>query len=287
MNILVTGAKGQLGTEIKKQASLYKKWHFIFCDSSDLEITDIAAIDTLVKQKGINAIVNCAAYTAVDLAQTNEKQAYAVNATGAENLAKLASQFQLKFIHISTDFVFDGTSSTPYTETDTPNPLSVYGKTKLAGEQAVLSLCPEAIILRTSWLYSAYGRNFVKTVQSLARERDSLNMVSDQIGTPTWANDLASAVLIILAKLGLGNKCKGIYHYANEGKVSWYNFAVEIIEQSALQCEVHPIKTEAYPTAAVRPAFSVLDTTKIKRDFGVQIPFWKRSLERCLTQITN
>ncbi len=286
MNILITGSNGQLGNEIKQLAFNYNNWNFIYKDLPDLDITNKALLENLIKEESIHAIVNCAAYTAVDPAESNQEIAHAVNVLGAKNLAKLSKLYNIKLIHISTDFVFDGKHYLPYKETDQPNPLSVYGNTKLEGEQKVLAECSNSIIIRTAWLYSSFGANFVKTMQKLGAERDQLNVIFDQVGTPTYAADLAQALLQMLSQLENGATHTGIYHYSNEGVASWYDFAVEIMSLSNLKCTVHPIETFQYPTPAPRPSFSVLNKEKIKNDFGIEIPHWKSSLKKCI-QILN
>lgn len=286
MNILVTGSNGQLGNEIKERTSKFGNWDFIFRDLPDLDITNFNAIEKFIHEGSISVIINCAAYTAVDLAESNKETATAVNVIGAKNLAKIAQKLKLKLIHISTDFVFDGKWYLPYKETDIPNPLSVYGLTKLKGEQEVLSECPTSIILRTAWLYSSYGSNFVKTMQKLGIERASLSVVFDQVGTPTYAGDLAQAILDILTQLELGNGNNGMYHYSNEGVASWYDFAFEIMNLSNIKCNVLPIESREYPTPAPRPSFSVLNKNKIKADFNLEIPHWKSSLKQCIQKMS-
>jgi len=287
MNILITGSNGQLGSEIKRIASNYKNWNFIYRDLPALDITNLDQIKSLIQEENIKAIVNCAAYTAVDPAESNKALAYAVNVEGAKNLAIAANDYNAKLIHISTDFVFDGKYHLPYIESDLPNPLSVYGITKLEGEQKVLEILPSSIIIRTAWLYSAYGNNFVKTMQRLGRERDKLSVIFDQVGTPTWAADLAQTILVILKQLEEGNSEKGIYHFSNEGVASWYDFAVEIMELSQIECNVSPIETKEYPTPAPRPSYCVLNKAEIKSDFGISIPHWKESLKKCIFQLNK
>jgi dTDP-4-dehydrorhamnose reductase len=285
MKILVTGANGQLGTEINLRTSQYANWEFFFCDVKDLDITNLNAVEVYVQQKQITAIINCAAYTAVDSAESNKEVAYAVNVTGAKNLAIVAATYNLRYVHTSTDFVFDGIYHLPYKETDLPNPLSVYGDTKYIGEQEVLKAHASAIIIRTAWLYSAHGGNFVKTMQRLGKEREQLGVIFDQVGTPTWAGDVAIAILEILRQLEKEGKQVGLYHYSNEGLASWYDFAVEIMELSEIKCKVLPIETKEYPTPAARPAYSVLNKGKIKEDFEFEIPHWKASLKKCIFAI--
>lgn len=271
--ILVTGANGQLGTELRKLLPAA-----VFADVEDLDITDSKAVKRFVADNEIETIVNCAAYTAVDKAEDEPELAAKINTFGPENLAKTGC----KIIHISTDYVFDGKGYKPYQPADKTNPLSIYGKTKRAGEEAVLANAKTAVVIRTAWLYSAHGNNFVKTMRRLGNEKEQLNVVADQIGTPTFAGDLAQAIVAILPQMNEDNK--GIYHYTNEGVCSWYDFAVEVMELSGLKCRVNPILSSAYPTRAVRPFYSVLDKTKIKEIFKIEIPHWRESLEQCLKQ---
>ena len=277
--ILVAGAHGQLGTELNFLSSLLETHSFVFVGSNDLNITDAEAVNVFLSKDNYSAVINCAAYTAVDKAESEKEIAFNANATGAGNLAKAAYQANAKFIHFSTDFIFDGTHSVPYLENEKPNPLSVYGGTKLAGEGLVLSNNPDAIIIRTSWVYSSFGNNFVKTILKLCKEREQLNIIFDQIGTPTYARDLAAAVLHIIRK----EEWKpGIYNYSNEGVVSWYDFAVAIRDIAGLNTKIYPIETSQYPTPAVRPKYSVLNKKKIKETFGIEIPYWRESLEKCM-----
>ncbi len=272
-HILVTGGNGQLGSELKNLLP-----DAVFTDFSDLDITNFNAVMDFVKNNNIDTIINCAAYTAVDKAEDEPELAAKVNTVGPENLAKTGC----KLIHVSTDYVFDGCGHQPYQPDDEANPVSIYGKTKLAGEQAVLLSAKEVVIIRTAWLYSSFGNNFVKTMRRLGAERESLNVVADQIGTPTYARDLAEAIVAVLPQLNEQNK--GVYHYTNEGVCSWYDFAHEIMELSGLKCKVCPIPSSAYPTKATRPFYSVLDKSKIKSTFGIEIPHWKESLQKCLKQ---
>lgn len=274
--ILITGAKGQLGTELAKLLP-----DAVLAGIQELDITNKTAVDQFVDKYQINTIINCAAYTNVDNAEENKEQATAVNVVGPTNLANT----DCKLIHISTDYVFDGMWHKPYTPEDTPHPLSVYGITKRLGEEAVLTNNNNAIIIRTAWLYSPYGKNFVKTMQRLGTEREQINVVSDQIGTPTYVADLANAIVQILPKMDQ-HKNK-IYHYTNEGVCSWYDFATAIMEQLNVKCKVNPIPSSAYPTKAKRPFYSVLDKSQIKTDFGLKIPHWTDGLKRCLKQLEN
>ena len=269
--ILITGSKGQLGTELSKLLP-----NAILTDVAELDITDLSAVKKFVSENNIGTIINCAAYTAVDKAEDDMPLATKINVLGPENLAKTGC----KVVHVSTDYVFDGKGFKPYTPEDETNPVSVYGKTKRAGELAVLEHATEAIIVRTAWLYSPYGNNFVKTMQRLGAERESLNVVADQIGTPTYAADLAKAIVQILPQMT--NKTTGIYHYTNEGVCSWYDFATAIMKESGLKYQINPIPSSAYPTKATRPFYSVLDKSKIKETFGIQIPHWQDALRRCL-----
>lgn len=271
--ILITGANGQLGTELSKLLP-----DAVLTDIAELDITDLAAVQKFITNHQIGTVINCAAYTAVDKAEDDDALAQKINVLGPGNLAKTGC----KIIHISTDYVFDGKGYKPYTPEDETNPISVYGKTKRAGELAVLKNAQEAVIIRTAWLYSPYGNNFVKTMRRLGAEKESLNVVTDQIGTPTYAGDLAEAILKILPQVS--EKTKGIYHFTNEGVCSWYDFATEIIAQSHFDCQINPIPSSAYPTKANRPFYSVLDKSKTKKTFNIKIQHWKKGLEKCLKQ---
>ncbi len=272
--LLVTGGNGQLGTELKKLL----KDDVIFTDSEQLDITNETMVITFCKENSVDTIINCAAYTAVDNAEDDIELCRQINEVGPANLAKTGA----KLIHISTDYVFDGLNHKPYSTDDTPAPQSVYGKTKLDGEMAVLENATTAIVIRTSWLYSSHGNNFVKTMRRLGQERDSLTVVADQIGTPCFAGDLAEAIVQILPQIKDGQK--ETYHFSNEGVGSWYDFATEIMELSGLACEVLPIETWQYPTKAMRPPYSVLNKAKIKADFNIKINHWKEGLKKCLKQ---
>lgn len=273
---LVTGANGQLGNELR----LLLKDNALYVDKDQLDITDAEAVKGFVSANRFDAIINCAAYTAVDKAEADEKLAGDINARGPENLAKTG----IPLIHISTDYVFDGTNCRPYVETDAVNPQSVYGRTKLAGEQAVLENASAAVIIRTAWLYSEFGNNFVKTMRRLGAEKAQLNVVFDQVGTPTYAADLAAAVVHILPRLRPG--MKEIFHFSNEGVCSWYDFAVEIMKLSGLDCRINPIESKDYPTPTRRPFYSVLNKTKIKQTFNIEINHWKESLQSCLKHLS-
>lgn len=274
---LVVGANGQLGSELKLQL----QGKAVYVDRTELDITDKAAVEAFVAQHQFETIINCAAYTAVDKAESDEKVAELINVEGPRNLAATG----LPLVHISTDYVFDGTACRPYSEDDEPNPQTAYGRTKLAGEKAVMETAQTAVIIRTAWLYSTFGNNFVKTMRKLGAERDSLNVVFDQVGTPTYAKDLAAAIVAILPQMKAGTK--EIYHFSNEGVCSWYDFALAVMAQSDLNCEVLPIESKDYPTPAKRPHYSVLNKTKIKRDFGIKINNWAVSLAECVEKLNN
>lgn len=269
--VLVTGCNGQLGNEIKLLLP-----DAMYTDADTLDITDETAVSNFVKENDIDTIINCAAYTAVDKAEDDVDLAKDINEKGPENLAKTGC----KIIHISTDYVFDGSNCKPYKPEDKPNPVSIYGKTKFAGEQKIVEFAKKYAIIRTAWLYSTYGNNFVKTMRRLGSERETLNVVCDQTGTPTYAKDLAEAIVKILPQLNEANS--GVYHFSNEGTCSWYDFAVEIMNLSNLNCKVSPILSAEYPSKAVRPFYSVLDKSKLKKTFNISIPHWKESLIKCL-----
>ena len=277
--ILVTGARGQVGVEVCEKL-LILGYKVIACGHSDLDITSENEVSSLFESTPISLVINCAAYTAVDKAEDEEKAAYAVNALGPKYLAQECKLRDIPLIHISTDYVFDGKGHKPYTPEDETKPISVYGKTKRAGELAVLNNAREAVVIRTAWLYSPYGNNFVKTMRRLGNEKETINVVSDQIGTPTYAGDLAEAIVKIIPQIS--EKTKGVYHFTNEGVCSWYDFANEIMEQSHLACQVNPIPSTAYPTRATRPFYSVLDKSKTKTTFNISIQHWKKGLEKCL-----
>lgn len=280
-NILITGANGQLGSELKSLTKNTAQEHFFYTDVQELDITDHPAVLQFIENNSIDTIINCAAYTAVDKAESAFEISAALNHLAVENFAKIAKEKALKFIHISTDYVFDGNKCTPYNETDTPNPQSVYGETKLAGELAMQAINPKnSIIIRTSWVYSSFGANFVKTMLRLASEKAILGVISDQIGTPTYAGDLAKTILKILPKLN--NEEVAVYHYSNEGVCSWYDFSKAIFEIKKIKIQVNPITSAAYPTAAKRPFYSVLNKNKLKTKFNIEIPYWRDALKRCL-----
>jgi len=292
-NILVTGSNGQLGNEIKDLIMSYKlgvkngennNSKFYFADKDTLDITKKEQIERFVIENNIDIIINCAAYTAVDKAEEDEVNADKINHLAVKNLATIAKDKNIKLIHISTDYVFNGENFKPYIEDDITNPNSVYGKTKLDGENAMIAINPSnSIIIRTSWVYSSYGSNFVKTMLRLGRERDSLGVIFDQVGTPTYARDLAKAILTIIPNIQ--NSKLNIYHYSNEGVVSWYDFAKEIMKMAKIECDINSIETKNYPTPAKRPCYSLLNKAKIKKEFNITIPYWKDSLNKCLTKM--
>ena len=284
-NILITGANGQLGSELRK-IGFSPLDEVFFTDVAELDITDYTAIEKFIQVHEVDTIINCAAYTAVDRAEDEPGPAAEINTQAVANLAKAAQKGDCLLIHISTDYVFDGTATTPYTEKIKTCPVSVYGKTKLAGEEAIIRSGCFYIIIRTAWLYSAFGHNFVKTILRLAEERPESNVVSDQIGTPTYAEDLAKAIVKIMANDDRVEH-EGIYHYSNAGVCSWYDFAVEIVRLSGLNCRVNPVTTAEYPTKTHRPAYSVLDKTKIKHTFGVEVPEWQEALRRMMGEISG
>ena len=285
--ILVTGANGQLGNELRQISSNYPAFHFLFTDVEELDITNLEAIRDLCQSQAVGYILNCAAYTAVDRAEEVEATAHLINATAVEHLAHVAAERNIPLIHISTDYVFDGQGSAPLTEEHPTAPQSAYGRTKLAGEEAILKLCPsKGVVIRTAWLYSAYGNNFVKTMLRLGRERNTLNVVADQIGTPTYAADLALAMMRVVEYAAAGVNKPGVYHYSNDGACSWYDFTCEIHRQAGITtCAVTPIPTTDYPTPAARPAYSVLSKAKIIREFDLSVPSWQSSLARCLATL--
>ena len=281
MKILVTGANGQLGHEMQTIALKDTANSWLFTDVAELDICDAEAVRRCLSEEGVELIVNCAAYTAVDKAEENPELCDRLNHQAPALLAQAAEEAGAALIHVSTDYVFDGTAHLPYRETDTPCPNSVYGSTKLAGERDVMRLCSRAVIIRTAWLYSPYGNNFVKTMIRLGRERDALGVVFDQIGTPTCAADLAGAIAAIISQ-GLQ---PGIYHYSNEGVCSWYDFTLAIHRLAGIQsCQVRPLHTDEYPAKAPRPAYSVLDKTKIKQTYALSIPHWEESLKKTIKE---
>ena len=279
MNILVTGCNGQLGREVQRLSAQHTDHRYLFTDVEELDITDAAAVDAYVDREAVDCIINCAAYTAVDRAESDETKAQFLNATAPGYLARAIARRDGMMVHISTDYVFDGTAHVPYTEDRPVCPVSAYGRTKLAGERAVMAACPCSVILRTAWLYSPHGNNFVKTMLRMGREREELGVIFDQIGTPTNAADLAGAIFSVVEK----GPVPGLYHYSNEGVTSWYDFTLAIHRLAGITtCRVRPLRTAEYPTPAVRPAYSVLDKSKIKQTYHLAIPHWYDSLARCI-----
>lgn len=279
--ILITGAKGQLGRAIQEAAPDYTDLQCTYTDVEELDIGDEQAVEHILREKNWNALVNCAAYTAVDRAEEEEQQAYRINRDAVRLLSEKAAKHNILMVHISTDFVFDGKKSSPYLEEDDTGGLSVYGKSKEAGEKELLE-SGSGIILRTSWLYSAYGHNFMKTILKHGKEKKELKIVADQVSTPTSAHDLGRFLLEALHRQIWSAGKPDVFHYSNEGVASWYDFAFEIIQQSGLSCKLIPISTEEYPLPAARPAYSVLSKKKIKKEGGIKIPHWKESLNRIL-----
>lgn len=279
MKILITGANGQLGNEMRIALAAHPQLQAIYTDVAELDICNRQELQTFVATHSPTHIVNCAAYTAVDKAESDEANAHKINALAVENIAHVAAAAGVKVIHISTDYVFDGTGHTPYSESDNACPHTVYGKTKLLGEQLLLQHAPESIVIRTAWLYSSFGNNFVKTMLRLGSERPTLNVVADQIGSPTYAADLAQAIVQILQH---DTWVPGIYHFTNEGVCSWYDFAHTILQLAGKTCSVQPITTSEYPTPTPRPAYSVLSKQRIKSTYKITIPHWSDSLKRCL-----
>lgn len=282
MVVLVTGANGQLGQSLQFIAPKYPDIQFIFCDLSKLDITNLNSIKQLFEQYKPNFCINAAAYTAVDKAESEPEKADLINVVGAKNLAEVCKEFDTILLHISTDFVFDGTKDSPYTENDFPNPTGVYGQTKLDGEKAIQETWHKHFIIRTSWVYSQFGNNFMKTMLRLASERDKLSVVNDQIGTPTNAVDLAEVLIQIIKFCHaefISASLFGIYNFSNEGQCSWYDFAKKIFEFNNVTINLEPIPTTSFPTPAKRPAYSVLDKSKLKNTFGVKVMSWETSLK--------
>lgn len=280
-SILVTGSNGQLGSELRLLSTQYPEYTFTFTDRSSLDLSNLCKMEDFFDQNRYDVIINCAAYTAVDRAELEQELANTINHRFVSILAKLAKKTNAALIHISTDYVFDGTNFRPYVETDPTGPQGVYGKSKCDGEKAILEVAPpKSIILRTSWVYSSFGNNFVKTMLRLGKEKESLGVIFDQVGTPTYARDLAQTILDIIPQIK--NQTPEIYHYSNEGAISWYDFSKAIFELTALPCQVTPITTEQYPTPAKRPHYSLLNKTKIKTEFNLTIPYWRDSLKECL-----
>ena len=289
MRVLITGSNGQLGSEIKELENNDKKVDLIFKDLPELDICNFKALQAFILDNNINAVINCAAYTAVDKAEEESIIATKVNYEGVLNIVNALQTVKGKLIHISTDYVFDGNNFLPYKELDPVSPIGVYGETKRAGELSVINSDIDSIVIRTSWLYSSYGNNFVKTMLRLGKEKENLGVIFDQVGTPTYARDLAKTCLEILTGVNSVKISKNgnLYHYSNEGVASWYDFAISIMELGGENCNVKPIQTKDYPTLAKRPNFSVLNKSKIKTDFKIEIPYWRDSLKDCIEKIKN
>lgn len=281
--ILITGAHGQLGKSLERLTSARNDIEAVLTDVDNLNLTDREAVENEISSGGYDFIVNCAAYTAVDKAESDDVAAARINTEAVGNIARAARAARVKVIHISTDYVFSGQHHRPYDELDEPYPTSVYGRTKLEGEGMLTSFCPDAVIIRTSWLYSEFGSNFVKTILKKGKELGALKVVSDQIGTPTYAGDLADAIMAIVDS---EKWIPGVYHFSNEGVASWYDFAIEILQMGGEpQVKVTPCATKDYPTPASRPNYSVLDKSKIKRTYGIEVPYWKDSLRKCIDRL--
>ena len=282
-NILITGANGQLGNEMRVLSAEYPEYAYFFTDVAELDICDEQAVMEFVQANDIHVIVNCAAYTAVDKAEENVELCTKLNTDAVGYLAKAAEACGAEFIQISTDYVFDGTAHVPYRESASTCPNSVYGHTKLAGEQNALTLCSRSMVIRTAWLYSTFGNNFVKTMIRLGHERDSLGVIFDQVGTPTYARDLARAIFVAIRQ----GVVPGVYHFSNEGVCSWYDFTKAIHRLAGIaDCKVKPLHTEEYPTLAKRPHYSVLDKTKIKKIYNTEVPYWEDSLKECIDALS-
>lgn len=282
MKILVTGSNGQLGRELHDVLEERCPGKTVYVDIDELDITDAEAVEQMLREGDFSHIINCAAYTDVEHAEEDEHKCYAINVDGIRNLARYADPLGAKVLHVSTDYVFDGNSCRPYTEGDKPNPTSAYGNTKRRGEIALMGLSPESIIVRTGWLYSPHGKNFVKTMLRLAGERNEVKVVFDQIGTPTYARHLAEAIATMVLN---PRWMPGIYHYSNEGACSWYDFAIAIFEAAGVDCRVTPITSDDFPSTVTRPHFSVLDKSRIKATYNLQIPHWQQGLRQCISRI--
>lgn len=284
MKILITGANGQLGSDLKDCGAGFPEHEFLFSDLPELDITDPVAVDQSLASFRPRVLLNCAAYTAVDKAETEPEKAMLVNATAVGNLVVACQKHDVHLVHISTDYIFDGTNHKPYLESDPASPVSAYAKSKHGGELMILNSGCDATIIRTSWLYSSYGHNFVKTILRIAREKGTLNVVTDQVGTPTYAADLAMMILLNLERM-TSRKGSTIFNFSNEGVTSWYDFALAATEFAGVPCKIHPIPTSKYPTPAVRPFYSVLDKEKIRLELGIEIPHWRESLSHCINKI--
>lgn len=287
--IFVAGAKGQVGCELQALADQYPAFEFLFTDLPELSITDEAALQSYLVDKKIDYVINCAAYTAVDKAESDTETAHKVNVEGVQNLAKTCALRNIPLIHFSTDYVYHNSQNTPFKEGDPTSPKGIYAKTKLEGDETALQIHVNTMIIRTSWVYSTFGHNFVKTMLRLGRERDNLSVIFDQIGSPTYAKDLAKMVLDLFQKIEEdtleASQLSGVFHYSNEGVLSWFDFAKAIFDLAEIDCKVAPIETKDYPTPAARPPFSLLNKAKIKQTFGIEIPYWRDSLKACLSAL--
>jgi dTDP-4-dehydrorhamnose reductase len=286
LNILITGSNGQLGSEFRLACHSYPYFNIIFTDIEELDITSKDSVDAFFRSNSIDAVINCAAYTAVDKAEEETEKAMLINKEAVATLAAACKANHAYMIHISTDYVFDGSARSPYRESDPSSPTSSYGRSKLAGEMAMLNCLEKGMIIRTSWLYSTFGNNFVKTILKKGAEKGELNVVDDQVGSPTYARDLAVAILQILPSAISRNELQ-VFHYANEGHCSWYEFAKAAIELAAIPCKINPVGSDKYPQIAPRPSYSILDKSKIKEQFGIIIPNWKDSLADCIKILNN
>ena len=287
MNILVTGSGGQLGSELLERSAECPNHRFFFYDLPDLDITNPIQVESLCRDHSIEVIINCAAYTAVDKAETDAELAFKVNRDGAAVLAVCAKERNALLIHISTDYVFDGNSSTPYREADPVAPMGVYGRSKWEGEERIREIASSYIIIRTSWLYSIYGVNFVKTMLRLGAERSELKVVADQIGTPTWAADLAAAIVVMIDRSDKTVRSHSTFHYSNEGVASWYDFSQAVMELAKLPCAILPVESADYPQIAPRPHYSVMNKSAMKQAWGITIPYWRDSLATMLKQVAQ
>lgn len=283
MKVLVTGSNGQLGSELKDLVSVYPGFEFVFLDRNDLDLIDLSQVDRIFDQHQPSFFINCAAYTAVDKAEEDQERALLINAQAVERIAANCKKHECRLIHISTDYVFNGISDQPFQVDDLKGPLNIYGKTKLAGEELAQKENEEVIIIRTSWVYSSYGKNFVKTMMRLMQEKESINVVNDQLGSPTYAADLAQAIMEILRS---GKWIPGIYHFSNEGIISWYDFAVEIKALIHSYCLVNPVGSDSYPTPAQRPRYSALNIDKIRQTYSISPRNWKESLGECVRKLS-
>lgn len=286
IRILVTGSNGQLGSEIRELSTKYTNFEYVFTDVADLDITDIDAMDNFFSGQHFDFVINCAAYTAVDAAESNQDLAFKINTTAVDMLVEMAEKYKFFLVQVSTDYVFDGEKNSPYGEDDVAIPSSIYGKTKLEAEHLIVYSDIRAVVIRTAWLYSTYGNNYVKSMIKYGTERAELNIVFDQVGTPTYAYDLANTILQIIPQLSkIEEPYSEIFHYTNEGVCSWYDFTKHIFNKKGIKCKVNPIRSSQYPTAAVRPAYSVLDKSKIKQTFNIEIPYWTDSLNSMLEKL--